>query len=247
MFDFSGFTQYFIFTGTLERLVLLSLLSMSIASWYVIAIRVWRSCAESRRAKAFHRIVNGAATPGHLEKLLDEFHPREPLGRLSGSVLGAIRRQKQRTDAALFAANSPEDFVNAALRCALIEETTRAERGLTLLASVGSTAPFVGLLGTVWGIYHALQAIGLASQASLDKVAGPIGQALIMTACGLAVAIPSVLAHNAFVRELRSRQSAWECFAGDLLAFLATGVCVWQREPAPLAVSVAEIELMERV
>jgi biopolymer transport protein ExbB len=94
---------------------------------------------------------------------------------------------------------------------------------LTLLASVGSTAPFVGLFGTVWGIYHALAKIGATGQSSLDKVAGPVGEALIMTAAGLFVAIPAVLAYNAFSRSLTLVTADMEAFAHDLHAWFFTG------------------------
>jgi biopolymer transport protein ExbB len=97
------------------------------------------------------------------------------------------------------------------------------ESGLTVLASVGSTAPFVGLFGTVWGVYHALINIGMSGQGTLDKVAGPVGEALIMTALGLAVAIPAVLAYNGFVRSNRVVLAQLDSFAHDLFAFLATG------------------------
>ena len=95
--------------------------------------------------------------------------------------------------------------------------------GLAVLATVGSTAPFVGLFGTVWGIYHALTAIGISGQASIDKVAGPVGEALIMTAIGLGVAIPAVLAYNYFVRVNRDTNAKFDTFAHDLHDFFATG------------------------
>src|SRR5699024_2134167 len=92
------------------------------------------------------------------------------------------------------------DWLGAALRNAIAAENARLETGLTVLASVGSTAPFVGLFGTVWGIYHALIAVGASGQATLSTVAGPVGEALIMTALGLAVAFPAVLGYNALLR-----------------------------------------------
>ena len=92
--------------------------------------------------------------------------------------------------------------------------------GLSLLATVGSTSPFVGLFGTVWGIYHALTAIGIAGQASIDKVAGPVGEALIMTAIGLAVAVPAVLGYNWLVRRNRTAMEQIRGFGADLHAVL---------------------------
>ena len=110
-----------------------------------------------------------------------------------------------------------------ALRQAITRERLRLEAGLTFLASVGSAAPFIGLFGTVWGIYHALLAIGASGQSTLDKVAGPVGEALIMTGFGLAVALPAVLIYNLFVRLKRLQLVTLEEFAHDLFALLTTG------------------------
>ena len=109
------------------------------------------------------------------------------------------------------------------MRNSIDEATSRMQGGLAVLASVGSTAPFVGLFGTVWGIYHALLAIGTAGQATIDKVAGPVGEALIMTALGLAVAIPAVLGYNALVRGNKRVLSKLNRFAHDLHAYFVTG------------------------
>ena len=103
------------------------------------------------------------------------------------------------------------------------EKVASLQSGMAVLASVGSTAPFVGLFGTVWGIYHALMQIGMAGQATIDKVAGPIGEALIMTALGLAVAIPAVLGYNALVRGNKYVVGRMHRFAHDLHALLVTG------------------------
>ena len=121
-------------------------------------------------------------------------------------------------------AGSGADFLTRSIRRVIDEETAKLESGLTVLASVGSTAPFVGLFGTVWGVYHALVAIGLAGQGTLDRIAGPVGEALIMTALGLAVAIPAVLAYNALVRSNRIVLAQLDAFAHDVFAFLTTGV-----------------------
>ncbi len=102
------------------------------------------------------------------------------------------------------------------------DANSRLQGGVAFLASVGSTAPFVGLFGTVWGIYHALIAIGIAGQASIDKVAGPVGEALIMTAIGLGVAVPAVLLYNFLVRRNRVILEKVRGFAGDLQTYLIT-------------------------
>jgi len=115
------------------------------------------------------------------------------------------------------------DWVTRCLRSAIDESTAQLQSGLAILASVGSTAPFVGLFGTVWGIYHALLAIGMSGQSTIDKVAGPIGEALIMTALGLAVAIPAVLGYNALVRGNKGVIAKLNRFAYDLHALFVTG------------------------
>jgi biopolymer transport protein ExbB len=130
------------------------------------------------------------------------------------------------------------DWVTRALRNTLDDIKGRLQSGLAILASVGSTAPFVGLFGTVWGIYHALLAIGVAGQASIDKVAGPIGESLVMTALGLAVAIPAVLGYNALVRGNKSVLHKQSRFAHDLHAYFVTGARVRatvQRAPVSAA------------
>jgi biopolymer transport protein ExbB len=126
------------------------------------------------------------------------------------------------------------DWVTRCMRNGISEFTARLQSGLAILASVGSTAPFIGLFGTVWGIYHALVAIGLSGQSSIDKVAGPIGEALIMTALGLAVAIPAVLGYNALVRGNKSILNSLNSFAHDMHAYFVTGarVSIDGRKPA---------------
>lgn len=109
------------------------------------------------------------------------------------------------------------------MRRVIDEETAKLEWGLTILASIASTAPFIGLFGTVWGVYHALIGIGQSSQGSLEQIAGPVGEALIMTGLGLAVAIPAVLAYNDCVRSNRVLLAQLDVFAHDLFAFLTTG------------------------
>ena len=118
------------------------------------------------------------------------------------------------------------DWISRSLRNSIDDSTARFQSGLAVLASVGSTAPFVGLFGTVWGIYHALMGIGAAGSATIDKVAGPIGEALIMTALGLAVAIPAVLGYNALVRGNKSILTKLNRFAHDLHAYFVTGARV---------------------
>jgi biopolymer transport protein ExbB len=116
-----------------------------------------------------------------------------------------------------------DELVTRVLRQQMTQTSSRLESGLTFLASVGSTAPFVGLFGTVWGIYHALLGIAGSGQVLIDQVAGPVGEALVMTAAGLAVAIPAVLAYNAFTRINRVVLAELDGFAHDLLALVTHG------------------------
>ncbi len=118
------------------------------------------------------------------------------------------------------------DWVTRALRNSVDSSVAKLQSGLTFLASIGSTAPFIGLFGTVWGIYHALARIGASGQTSLDQVAGPIGEALVMTALGLAVATPAVLAYNALVRTNKKIVGALNRFGYDLHTYLVTGARV---------------------
>jgi biopolymer transport protein ExbB len=137
----------------------------------------------------------------------------------------AIEQHKAgRETRGLVDAGTPDEFLTRALKRAIAQDKSRLEYGQTFLATVASSAPFVGLFGTVWGIYHALMAIGMSGQGTLDKVAGPVGEALIMTAIGLAVAIPAAVAYNAFARANRNTLADLNSFAHDLFNFLATGL-----------------------
>ena len=144
-----------------------------------------------------------------------------PLKRLHGAQAAAHHQRNE--GSRLVESLNRSEFVDRALRQAVTRESMRLESGMTLLATVGATAPFVGLLGTVWGIYHALIRIGISGNASIDAVAGPVGEALIMTAAGLFVAIPAVLAYNFFNRTNRLTNSKFDTFAHDLHDFFATG------------------------
>ena len=115
------------------------------------------------------------------------------------------------------------DWIAGALHNSLDAAAARQQSGLAILASIGSTAPFIGLFGTVWGIYHALMGISAAGNATIDQVAGPIGEALIMTATGLAVAIPAVLGYNALLRGNKAVHARLRRFAHELHSFLLTG------------------------
>ena len=203
--------------------VALLLLVMSLASWIVIlvkAVDVVRYKRMARRSGDFWHSEDFATA---LNKLgTNDANPFRVLA-LEGREAAAHHRN---TKAHLHDALDVSDWITRSLRNAIDEFTARLQSGLAILASVGSTAPFIGLFGTVWGIYHALLSIGSAGQATIDKVAGPIGEALIMTALGLAVAIPAVLGYNALVRGNKFVLTKMNSFAHDLHAYFVTGARV---------------------
>jgi biopolymer transport protein ExbB len=219
-----GFAHFLSQTDATGTCVLVLLLLMSLACWSVIILKAWQQWQCRRPEQRFLARHSAIASLPALERLCLKEEDDSAYRRITVACLAACRQWRQRNKDNGFDMSGPEELVARALRQALDQEAAHQETGLTLLATIGSAAPFVGLFGTVWGIYHALIAIGLSGQGSLDKVAGPVGEALIMTACGLAVAIPAVLAYNAFVRFQRRHQDRLEHYAHHLYGFLATGI-----------------------
>ena len=231
MADF-GIAHFMEQSDIVGRLVLLALMIMSLVSWTVILIKVVQLRSARARRQAFLFGYRQIAVPATLEQEVDGA-ANEACARVAVAGFEALRRWKQRGAHRLLEMADAADFVSTRLALAVSREQTRLESGMTALAAVGSTAPFVGLLGTVWGIYHALLAIGISGQGTLDKVAGPVGEALVMTAIGLAVAIPAVLAYNAFVRATQHAAGELEDFASELMAFIVTGVAA-ESQPYPM-------------
>ncbi|MDR2091770.1 MAG: MotA/TolQ/ExbB proton channel family protein [Azoarcus sp.] len=196
---------------------------MSAASWYQIVVKAWQQWRVRAAGRRFLASLEDARDYQEAEEVFARTSPEEPFGRVLAQGMEACRQLRTPAARRGFEMTSPDDFVSAALERGVASEEYTLEKGLSVLASVGSTAPFVGLFGTVWGIYHALLSIGFSGQASLDQVAGPVGEALIMTACGLAVAIPAVLAYNAFVRANRNLIGRIEHHAHRVFALLAVG------------------------
>ena len=148
---------------------------------------------------------------------------RDPYSHLTAHAMQAQAHHAKYGAAKLEEAGSASDFVTRTIKKVLDEETTHLENGLAVLATVGATAPFVGLFGTVWGVYHALVAIGMSGAGTLDKVAGPVGEALIMTGLGLAVAIPAVMGYNWLTRSNRVLSARLDAFAYELHTFVSMG------------------------
>jgi biopolymer transport protein ExbB len=221
--------------------VVLLLIVMSIVTWYVIASKALRLWRVRRRGESMVNRFWDAPSLNDALSLLRDRHGDEPAAQLAmGAVSAAQHHQNHRSHAERIGERSTlDEFVTRALRQSILRETARLESGLTALASVGSTAPFIGLFGTVWGIYHALLGISSGGIATLDKVAGPVGEALIMTAAGLAVAIPAVLAYNALTRANRVVIAELDGFAHDLHTYLTTG----SRVELDAAATVARVPL----
>lgn len=214
-----GVAHFIAQTDTVGAIVLTLLLLLSLASWYLIITKQLQNLQSQRRSRAFLVDFWRAEAFDKAELPEEGSAADNAFARLVRVAAKAAHKDRQGKQS-LAAAGGLNEYLTRVLRNDIEQETARAEHGLTLLASAGSSAPYIGLFGTVWGIYHALVAIGLAGQGTLDKVAGPVGEALIMTALGLAVAIPAVLAYNYFQRRNRILLASLEAFAHDLITLL---------------------------
>ncbi len=209
------------------RGVALLLLGMSLASWMVILVKALDIVRFKKLAAGVEAFWHSPDFAEGLSRLgSPEGNPFHRLAVEGREAAAHIRPPGGASRVELHESLDVSDWITRGLRNSIDDSTARLQSGLAILASVGSTAPFVGLFGTVWGIYHALMGIGAAGQATIDKVAGPIGEALIMTALGLAVAIPAVLGYNALVRGNKAITARLNRFAHDLHAYLVTGARV---------------------
>ncbi|HIJ94243.1 MAG TPA: MotA/TolQ/ExbB proton channel family protein [Desulfuromonadales bacterium] len=218
-----GFAHFISQTDGVGLAVLLLLIGMSVASWYLILTRTIANFSARRRADLFLKKFWEAESLQDMEKILQCEDADNAFAELANQALTAGRDGSRHGVQKLASAGGLSEFVTRALRNALEQEAARSETGLTVLATAGSAAPYIGLFGTVWGIYHALVFIGLSGQGTLEKVAGPVGEALIMTAVGLAVAIPAVLAYNSFNRRNRIWLARLDGFAHDLYMLVTVG------------------------
>ncbi|MDP2248650.1 MAG: MotA/TolQ/ExbB proton channel family protein [Nitrosomonadales bacterium] len=209
--------------GIVSMGVAITLLLMSIASWYLIFVKAYQSLKLRKASAAYIQRFWQASS---IHSVVDKNAGGVPASALVIQALKASEHYQRHVTQPSGDICNQDEFIARSMRKVMGQASTQMERGLTVLASVGSIAPFVGLFGTVWGIYHALASISLSGQATLDKVAGPVGEALIMTALGLAVAIPAVLAYNAFVRMNRNLLAETESFAQDVHVLLTTGAAL---------------------
>jgi len=202
----------FVARGTLIILVL-----MSMGSWYIIITKLIEQVKLMGQAKNAQKTFWKAAT---VEAGVTGLKPNSAYRFIAENGVNSTHHH----DGALLEQIDLNTWVTMSIQRSVEKVQSRLQDGLAFLATVGSTAPFVGLFGTVWGIYHALTAIGIAGQASIDKVAGPVGEALIMTAIGLAVAVPAVLGYNWLVRRNKSAMEEIRSFSADLHSVLLSGV-----------------------
>ena len=223
-----GFAHFLAQADSVAKTILLIMLVMSVMTWYVILTKGFRNFFAQRKSQAFLKFFGGSSIWSTFatrvrEKGGGQGLAGDPFSAMAVEGLQAVERYRATSAAALIDAGSINEFVMRAIRHSIDKTAANLESGLSVLTSVGACAPFVGLFGTVWGIYQALIAIGMSGQGTLDKVAGPVGEALIMTAMGLAVAIPAVLAYNYFVRQNRVLLAALDDTAHEVFAFMATG------------------------
>lgn len=204
--------------------ILIVLMVMSIGSWYYIAIKGWRYMQSGKRSQQFLDSFWASPNLQAVAERLGKTGIDNPFSHLVHHGFSAIEQHNSRQANALVDAGSADEFLTRSLKRAIEQDKSRLENGLTFLATVASSAPFVGLFGTVWGIYHALLAIGAAGQSDLAAISGPIGEALIMTGFGLAVAIPAAVGYNVFVRLNRNTLVQLNSFAHDVFAFMSTGL-----------------------
>ena len=203
-------------SDVVAKTVLLMLLIMSISSWYVLIVKLFEQAKVSRQAKL---VAEQFWSAGSVEQGVAKLDANSPFRFIAEAGLEATKKHD-----GLMGHVDLNDWVTMSIGRGVERIQSSMQSGLSVLATVGSISPFVGLFGTVWGIYHALTAIGISGQASIDKVAGPVGEALIMTAFGLAVAVPAVLAYNWLVGRNKNAMADVRAFGADLHAVILGSV-----------------------
>ena len=197
-------------SDAVAKVVLLLLLIMSVGSWYILVVKLLEQAKMGRQAKA---AAKDFWTAGTVQQGATALEANSAFRFIADAATNALKKHE-----GLMGHIPLNDWISMGIQRAVDRVQSNTQGGLAFLATVGSISPFVGLFGTVWGIYHALTAIGISGQASIDKVAGPVGEALIMTAIGLAVAVPAVLSYNWLVRRNKAVMDEVRAFSSDLHA-----------------------------
>jgi biopolymer transport protein ExbB len=218
-----GFGHFVAQSDAVGKTLLAILVIMSVVSWAIIAVKGLTLVARRRRSLNFLNFFWNATSLDAVAGEIATQGARDPFSHLTSHAMHAQAHHARCGAAKLEEAGSSSEFVTRTIKKVLDEESTRLDNGLAVLATVGATAPFVGLFGTVWGVYHALVAIGMSGSGTLDKVAGPVGEALVMTGLGLAVAIPAVMGYNWLTRANRVMVSRLDAFAYELHTFVSMG------------------------
>jgi biopolymer transport protein ExbB len=200
----------------IARGTLLALAIMSASTWYILVTKLLEQNRLLRQAKLAN---SGFWKSGSLAEAVATLPAKSPFLAVAKTGVNALEHH----EGSLVENIDLNTWITLSIQRVVDQIISRLQGGLSVLATVGSTAPFVGLFGTVWGIYHALIAIGIAGQASIDKVAGPVGEALIMTALGLATAVPAVLGYNWLVRRNKLAVEKVRGFSSDLHSILISG------------------------
>ena len=207
-----GFQALLRGSDIVAKITLTILAIMSVGSWYIIITKVYEQAKMGRQAKAAERTFWKAPSVRQGAETMKKNSAYRFIAETGLEAAGKQEGMRGNVDL--------NNWITMSIQRAIENVQSRSQDGLAFLATVGSTAPFVGLFGTVWGIVNALTAIGVAGQASIDKVAGPVGEALIMTAIGLAVAVPAVLGYNWLIRRNKSAMDRIRSFGADLHAVL---------------------------
>ena len=202
--------------GVIAKANLIIMLIMSMGSWYIIFTKFWE---QHKMFQSANGVTDGFWTAGSIKAGTNTLEEGSAFRYIAESGL----KSSDHHEGTLVEQIDRHTWISMSVSRAVENIQSRLSDGLAFLATVGSTAPFVGLFGTVWGIYGALTQIGIAGQASIDKVAGPVGEALIMTAIGLAVAVPAVMGYNWLVRRNKSVMEKVRAFSGDLHNVLLAG------------------------
>jgi len=208
-----------------SRTVLVLLMLMSLSTWYIMLTKLW----DQRKLRQSAKVVEKQFwTAPSLNDGVQRLKKNDDFRLIAEDGLRAAAHH----DGRLTDRIDLHEWITMSLQRSVEQVSGKLQAGLGFLATVGSTAPFVGLFGTVWGILNALLAIGLSGQPSIDKVAGPVGEALIMTAIGLVVAVPAVMGYNWLLGRNKSVQDGLRNFAADLHAYLVSGARVSTSEPS---------------
>lgn len=231
-----GFGHFIAQSDAVGKTLMAILLVMSVLSWALILGKGIGMLLRRSRSARFLDFFWNASSLDAVHHDISTRGAKEPFAHLTAHAMHAQSHHERFGGSKLAEAGTVQEFVARTIKKVLDEETMRMENGLSVLATIGATAPFVGLFGTVWGVYHALVAIGMSGAGTLDKVAGPVGEALIMTAVGLAVAIPAVMGYNWLARSNRVLGARLDAFAFELHTFLSTGASLRGSAsgPAPL-------------